>query len=133
MSGYNEYRYKHEETTTASDECEDETKKSCASEPSCFSGLGGGNAGVWVAALILIILLGIGCWGGFSVMSKGNSKSKDGCSSGFSGLGVGLFFILIVIIFLVAVFYCGWGAIVGFLIFILIIILIGWWASSCWC
>jgi hypothetical protein len=56
---------------------------------------------------------------------------KD-CGWGTGALGMGLLWLIVVVLFIFAARSCGWGAVVGFLVFFLIILLAGWlWMSSC--
>lgn len=137
MSSYGRVSHTSEETVEHTVDCDDSGK---SESQSCSSwGFGGcADMGLWVAVIVLIILWTLAVWAGWSWFSSSNSKrgKGKGCddNDGFGGgcIGAGLLWLIILVIFVAAAFRCGWGAVVGFLVFFLIILLIGWWFwSSC--
>lgn len=137
MSTYGKVSHTTEETVEHSVDCDESGKSECSTS---WGSSGCSDMGLWVAVIVLVILWTIVVWCGWSWMSSGNGnrsgkhgKSGD-CQDGYGGgcIGAGLLWLIILILFVAAAWRCGWGAVVGFLVFFLIILLIGWWFwSSC--
>lgn len=137
MSGY-KVSQTSEETFESTVDCDDNGKSECQSQSSW--GVGCADMGLWVAVIVLIIIWTLAVWVGWSWFSSGNNRQNKGkdCDDkqcdGFGGgcIGAGLLWLIILIFFVGAAWRCGWGAVVGFLVFFLIILLIGWWwMGSC--
>lgn len=115
-------------------------------QPKCEeSGWDSNKVGIWICAIILIILFTIGIVWGVSCWNEGNrkrGKGKHGRGGGRNGecgdegfgsggaIGAFLVWLIIVIIFVICVCYAGWLAIIVFLILFIIIGLIGFGWSS---
>ena len=113
------------------------TEGDCAPEPKeeCCEEYDSNKIGLWVCAIILIIIFSLVLWWGFSSFSRGNERGRgrgegrgEDCGNGGAGvIGAFLLWLIIVIIFIAAVYKCGWGAIIVFLILFILLIAIGWW------
>lgn len=128
-TGYGKYSHTTEETVEQSSSCDtDESQNQCGS-------WGSGNAGLWVAVIVLIIIWTIAVGAGWSVFNKSCRDGHSGKNDGFgaSGFGAGLLWLIVLVLFIGAAWSCGWGAVVGLLVLFLILILIGmwWWCASC--
>ena len=138
MSSYGKTTHSTEETVEHTVDCDESTKSECSTQSSAW-GAGCADMGLWVAVIVLIIIWTLAVWAGWSWFSSGNNKGGKGgknCDNqdGYGGgcAGAGLLWLIILILFVAAAWRCGWGAVVGFLVFFLIILLIGWWCwSSC--
>jgi hypothetical protein len=122
-------------TTVTKESVEQSSGPEC--DESCSTqSWGCGDMGLAVAVIILIIIWTIVIWGAWSCMGSNNkSKSRDCDNEGFGAgcFGAGLLWLIVLVLFIGAAYKCGWGAVVGFLVFFLIVILIGmwWWCSYC--
>jgi hypothetical protein len=116
-------------------DCATDTKEECNEEYDT------NKIGLWICAIILIIIFSLILWWGFCSFGGnggcGRGRGRDGCrdggrgeEGGFGGAGIigaFLLWLIIIIIFIAAVYKCGWAAIIVFLILFIILIAIGWW------
>lgn len=107
---------------TSTDECAPEPKCPPEQKEQCR------DTGLIIAAIVLALIWTFAIYAVWSLCSA-NKDSGPGCGVGSNCIGAFLIWLLFIILFFASIYAWRWNAIVGILVFFLIIMLLGWWAS----
>lgn len=117
-------QHKVEETFEAKveDQCETKCEPKCEQKEQCR------DTGLIIAAIVLALIWTFAIYAVWSFCSA-SKNSNSGCGIGSNCIGAFLIWLLFIIIFFASIYAWGWSAVVGILVFFLVVMLLGWWAS----
>lgn len=116
--------------------CENSESSELEKSAGCYDA---SKIALWIIAIVLILIWTAAIWSCFAGCGDHDNKcdlDDDGrCGSkGWGGCGwiAGfLVWIILLVIFIGAVFWCGWAAIIFFIIITILVGLAWWWSMSC--